>query len=310
MIQVSQLTKRFGATLAIDGISFEIPRGQIVGFLGPNGAGKSTTMRLLTGYLPPDSGDARLAGHDLAGDTLAVRRRLGYLPENNPLPEDMEVTEFLELMAVLRGVRAPAERRERIRSVVARCGLHDAVGKLIGELSKGYRQRVGLAHAILHDPDILILDEPTSGLDPNQVQEVRELIRELKRDKTVLLSTHILSEVRHICDRVLIIAKGRIVADGRPDELAGRLQGGTRLVVEMRGPAAQVAEALRGLEGVTAVSGRGEGIHVVEAASGVDVRERVFALGSRNNWPILSMQVETMSLEDVFSTLTAEEPRG
>src|SRR5690349_5895066 len=192
MIQVKNITRRFGTTLAVDGVSFEVPQGQVVGFLGPNGAGKSTTMRILTGYLQPDDGEAQILGIDLA-QSLEIRRRLGYIPENNPLPEDIEVTDYLHFVGQLRGLHNPTERMERVKRVLKLCSLADGIGKKIGELSKGFRQRVGIAQAIIHDPDILIMDEPTSGLDPNQVQEVRDLIHDLKKQKTLLISTHILT---------------------------------------------------------------------------------------------------------------------
>lgn len=310
MIEVHELTKRFGATLAVDGVSFEIPQGQVVGFLGPNGAGKTTTMRVLTGYLPPDGGQARLNQLDLATHSLDIRRRLGYLPENNPLPDDIEVTDYLHFIGRLRGLNEETDRIKRIKNVVKSCSLADVVGKKLGQLSKGYRQRVGLAQAIIHDPDILILDEPTSGLDPNQVQDVRALIAELKREKTLILSTHILSEVQNTCDQVLIINKGKIVADGTPSELVSGRQNVTRLKVALKGPGNEVQEALRQLSGashVMSTQGNEEESFVVESDVSVDLREDVFKLATSRQWPILALHQERRSLEDVFRSLTKEE---
>jgi len=308
MISVSHLTKRFGATVAVDGVSFEIPEGQVVGFLGPNGAGKTTTMRLLTGYLPADDGEAHLLGLDLATQSLDIRRRLGYLPENNPLPEDIEVTDYLHFIGRLRGLHDESDRMARVKTVLKLCSLGSVVGKRLGELSKGFRQRVGLAQAIIHDPDILILDEPTSGLDPNQVQEVRGLIQNLRKHKTLILSTHILSEVQHTCDRVLIINRGRIVADGSPDDLAGSIQNLNRLFISLKGPKDDVEKALAGLPGVRRVLAQhgafDEEGFVVESDATNDLRESVFKLATRQDWPILALQQKRLSLEEVFQVLT------
>lgn len=309
MISVQNLSKRFGSTLAVDNIQFEIPQGQVVGFLGPNGAGKTTTMRLLTGYLPPDDGQAKLLDMDLSTESLQIRKRLGYLPENNPLPDDIEVSEYLHYVGRLRGLHDPDERLRRVKSVVKSCSLTSVIGKKIAELSKGYRQRVGLAQAIIHDPDILILDEPTSGLDPNQVQDVRGLIHNLKAQKTLILSTHILSEVQHTCDRVLIINKGKIVADGKPGEIASNVQNQNRLIVSLHGPSEQVEQELASLSGVRKISKQdtgeaGEMVFVLETDSSVDLREDVFKLATRKNWVILNLQQKRMSLEEVFRALT------
>lgn len=311
MIKVEALTKKFGITLAVDGITFEIPRGQVVGFLGPNGAGKTTTMRVLTGYLPPDDGQAELMGHNLVENSLDVRRMLGYLPENNPLPDDIETTDYLHFIARLRGIHDPLERRQRVSDVLRRCSLKQAIGKKLGELSKGYRQRVGLAQAIVHDPSLLILDEPTSGLDPNQVQEVRGLIQELKKQKTVLLSTHILSEVQHSCDRVLIINKGKIVADGTPNDLAGNMQTVNKLFVVLRGPQETIEHELRAMDGVLRVTPsrrKEEDGYTVESEAARDLREDVFRLAAARSWPILALSQEKLSLEEVFRALTRATP--
>jgi ABC-2 type transport system ATP-binding protein len=309
MIQVKNITKRFGTTLAVDGVSFDVPQGQVVGFLGPNGAGKSTTMRVLTGYLPPDDGEAQILGIDLS-DSLAIRRRLGYIPENNPLPEDIEVTDYLHFIGQLRGLHNPAERMERVKRVLKLCSLAQGVGKKIGELSKGFRQRVGLAQAIIHDPDILILDEPTSGLDPNQVQEVRALIHDLKKQKTLLISTHILTEVQQTCDRILIINKGKIVGDGTPHDLTGAMQNVNRLFVSLKGPHDAVKSRLGALQGIRSLRGEsmnGEDGFIVETDASRDVREEVFRISVEENWPILAMNQNRLSLEDVFRALTQEQ---
>ncbi|MBI5882221.1 MAG: ATP-binding cassette domain-containing protein [Elusimicrobia bacterium] len=310
MIRAENLTKRFGEITAVDGLTFEIPVGQIVGFLGPNGAGKTTTMRLLTAYLPADDGRAVVMDLDVAEHPLAVRRRLGYLPENNPLHENLEVTDALHFIGRLRGLTDETARTARVKAVVKTCGLGSVVGRRTGELSKGFRQRLGLAQAIIHDPDVLVLDEPTSGLDPNQVLEVRDLIRELKKEKTLLLSTHILSEVQAVCDRVIILNGGRIAADGTPDELSGSLQNKNRLHLSLKGPAEGIRQALQGLPGVAAVSGpsgsgEADGRFVVESEASVDLREEVFRLAAARGWPVLHLSLERLSLEEVFRKLTA-----
>lgn len=309
MIQVTNITKRFGSTLAVDGVNFEIPQGQVVGFLGPNGAGKSTTMRILTGYLPADDGEAKILGLSLS-QSLEIRRRLGYIPENNPLPEDIEVTDYLHFIGRLRGLHNNAERMDRVKRVLKLCSLGSAVGKKIGELSKGFRQRVGLAQAIIHDPDILILDEPTSGLDPNQVQDVRGLIQDLRKQKTLLISTHILTEVQQTCDRILIINKGKIVADGTPTDLEGSMKNVNRLFVSLKGPQDEIRSklgALSGIQNLKEQSAQGEAGFLLESSSEQDLRENVFRLAVEHNWPILSLTQQRLSLEDVFRALTSEQ---
>jgi len=305
MILADNLTKRFGDRVAVDHVSFSISKGQVVGFLGPNGAGKTTTMRLLTAYLPADEGRAELAGLSVEREPLAVRRRLGYLCEDNPLWEDLEVTDALHFAGRLRGLSDDARRAARVKAVVRSCGLRREVGSRVGELSKGFRQRLGLAAAIIHDPEILLLDEPTSGLDPNQVLEVRNLIRELRAEKTMLISTHILPEATATCDRVIIINAGRIVADGTPADLAGSLSDKNRLHVELNAPAEAAAQALGSLPGASRVvrPQAGESF-VVESPAGTDLREEVFRLAVRNDWPILSLRQERLSLEEVFRALT------
>jgi len=306
MIKAAGLTKRFGARAAVDDLSFEIPRGQIVGFLGPNGAGKTTTMRLLTGFLPADAGRAEVLGLDVASQGRAVRQRLGYLPENNPLYDDLEVVDSLRFCARLRSL-SPERAERRIRDVLAQCGLNSEAGKRAGELSKGYRQRLGLAQAIIHEPDVLILDEPTSGLDPNQVEGVRGLIRELGREKTVLLSTHILQEASALCDRVLIVSRGKLAADGPPRGLTGGPETERRLRVLLRAPRDLAFAALKALPGAASVAPEpvddGQGF-LVTSAPDLDLREAVFRLASSRGWTLLGLRLERPSLEEVFHKLT------
>jgi len=312
MIEVEDLTKNYGLTRAVDKVSFSVRRGEVLGFLGPNGAGKSTTMKILTCFLAPTAGRAVVAGHDVFSDSLEVRRRVGYLPEDTPIYRDMTVIEFLQFVAEMRGMD-PGNRDGRIREIGQRCGLSDVAGKLVGELSKGFRQRVGLAQAMLHDPDIVILDEPTSGLDPNQIVEIRSLIKEIGRDKTVILSTHILPEVQATCSRVVIISGGRLVADGTPDELRARERGGRyRVVVESNGvPKDAIRDRLASLAGVTrceAIAGE-DGSHAfaIDGGSSGDLRKPIFRAAVDNRWTLLELAREAASLEDVFRNLTTGE---
>jgi ABC-2 type transport system ATP-binding protein len=312
MIEVDGLTKDYGPTRAVDGVSFSVRRGEVLGFLGPNGAGKSTTMKMLTCFLSPTSGRAQVAGHDVFDESLEVRQRLGYLPEDTPIYRDMTVLEFLEFAAAMRGMD-PQGAPERIKEVGLRCGLGDVAGKLVSELSKGFRQRVGLAQAMLHDPDILILDEPTSGLDPNQIVEIRSLIKEIGREKTVILSTHILPEVQATCSRILIISGGKLVADGTPDSLRAREKGGRyRVVVESNGvPKEAIRDRLASLTGVAhceMVAGE-EGSHsfALDASAAADLRKPIFRAAVDNRWTLLELLRESASLEDVFRNLTHSE---
>src|SRR6188474_1496214 len=252
MIEVENLTKRYGRHTAVDGISFRVHKGEILGFLGPNGAGKTTTMRILTCYLPPTDGTARVAGFDVFTQPMEVKRRVGYTPETPPLYPDMDVGSFLDFCAKIKGVPGK-DRKAKISDVMEKTRISDVRATLIGRLSKGYRQRVGLAQAILHNPDVLILDEPTAGLDPKQIIETRELIKGLGGEHTVVLSTHILPEVSMTCGRVVIISRGRVVAEDTPENLTQRLKGGAALKLEVRGDGAALAEALRAVPGVVAV---------------------------------------------------------
>ena len=313
LIRIEGLKKSFGETQALRGLSFEVPKGQVVGFLGPTGAGKSTTMKVLAGYLTPTEGKAWVGGIDVAADPLATRKMIGYLPENNPLYEEMMVVDFLGFIAEVRQV-PQGQRADRIRVAVDRCGLRSVLGKDIGQLSKGYRQRVGLAQAILHDPPLLILDEPTSGLDPNQIVEIRSLIKELGKDKTVILSTHILTEVQSTCSRVLIISGGKLVADDSPDHLTTG-EGGTvtAVIASQTGTSLEgdkVRALLQSVAGVKSVeSGEAEGAGTLGfrlSYANEDPRRSLFEAAVKNQWVLLEVRRTHVSLEDTFRKLTTE----
>jgi len=318
MIQVQNLTKDYGPTRAVDGVTFNVRKGEVLGFLGPNGAGKSTTMKMLTCFLAPTGGTAKVAGFDVFDESLEVRKRLGYLPEDTPIYRDMTVVDYLRFAADVRGME-PNLREKRIKEIGGRCGLGDVAGKLVGELSKGFRQRVGLAQAMVHDPDIVILDEPASGLDPNQNAEIRELIKEVGKEKTVILSTHILSDVQATCSRVLIISGGKLVADGTPDELRARERGSRyRVVLESGGsPADTIKARIVSVPGVLrcekVAAEDGSLAFAIDGSSGEDLRKVLFRTAVDNRWPLLELAREAASLEDVFRTLTTtsgEEKRS
>jgi ABC-2 type transport system ATP-binding protein len=309
MIEVTQLTKRYGEFVALDAISFEAQQGEIVGFLGPNGAGKTTTMRILTGYMPPTSGTARVAGLDVFEDSLEMRRHVGYLPETVRLYRDMTVYGYLKFMAQLRDV---PQTRQRINEVLEVVGMRERSRSLIRSLSKGMQQRVGLAQALVHDPEVLILDEPTIGLDPHQVQDLRGLIRDLGSTHTVLLSTHILSEAEQICDRVIIIDRGRIVAEDTPNHLRDLLQRGGRIFVRVgaRTPAQDILTVLKALPGVEAVEAQQEG-YLVQAHKNVDVRPSLAAAIVGHGIELLELRPWATTLEETFLEITTrldEEP--
>ena len=310
MIEVEGLTKRYGRATAVDGVSFRVEKGEILGFLGPNGAGKTTTMRILTCYLPPTEGAARVAGYDVFAQPMEVKKRVGYLPETPPLYPDMEVAEYLDFCARIKGVPAK-ERRSRVSDAIEKCRVGDVRSKLIAKLSKGYRQRVGLAQAILHNPEVLILDEPTAGLDPKQIIETRELIRGLGGSHTVILSTHILPEVSMTCGRVVIINKGRVVAEDTPDNLVRRLKGAGTTRIEVRGDEATVLEAVRAVPGVIAAHARGghDGTAVVdvEAEAGRDVRAELAWAIVTKGYGLVGLQQLGMSLEEIFLHLTTAD---
>lgn len=307
MIRVEQLTKRYGSFVALDNVSFEVERGGVVGFLGPNGAGKTTTIRVLTCYHPATAGTARIAGFDVFNDSLEVRKRIGYLPESAPLYPEMRVREYLHFRGKLRGM--PRDKRDgAIRSVADRCWLGEFIDRPIGQLSKGMRQRVGLADAIMHDPEVLILDEPTVGLDPTQIRETRNLIKELGRRHTILLSSHILHEVEQVCSRTIIIAGGRIRASGSPQELREKLSAGAKVVAELRGPADDVEKGVRGLQGVRRVdvsATDGWTRLSIEPVDAKDIREDLFKLVTARGWTLREMHREGATLEDFFVKVTA-----
>ena len=312
MIAVSELSKAYGPVLAVDRISFQVDKGSIVGFLGPNGAGKSTTLKILTCYQPPTSGGASVNGFDIFKQSEQVRDNLGYLPENTPLYPEMRVEEYLDFRGRLRRMDR-GRRRERINYVVDRCWLGSVRRRLISHLSKGFRQRVGLADALLHDPPVLILDEPTVGLDPTQIRETRKLIKELGGKHTVMLSTHILPEVEAVCDRAIVIASGKIVAQGTPDELRSSRRMTARVLVECRGPAKDVENALTRVSGVGSVemlNGSGDGHYVTAALrqkDGYDVREEAARTVIQNGWPLREIKLESASLEEFFVQVTANQ---
>lgn len=310
MIEAENLTKIFNGIKAIDGVSFRAAKGEVLGLLGPNGAGKTTTMRILTGYMPPTSGTARVAGYDVLEHSLEARRRTGYLPENPPLYNEMTVQSYLEFVARLKGVPRQ-RRREEVAAAMRRCSIEDVKNRIVGRLSKGYKQRVGLAQALLNSPEVLVLDEPTIGLDPKQIIEVRELIKELGGEHTVILSTHILPEVSMTCQRVVIIDRGRIVAVDTPENLTAKLKGAERIFLEVEAPERELCDKLKSIAGVIKVEverrSNGRLNLMVESQLERDVRRELAAAVVQNGWGLLEMRSVTMSLEDIFLKLTTEE---
>jgi ABC-2 type transport system ATP-binding protein len=311
MIEVQNLTKRYGPVTAIHDVSFTVAPGEIVGFLGPNGAGKSTTMRILACFMPASGGSARVAGYDVFRESMEVRRRIGYLPESVPLYSDMRVAPYLDFVAEVKGVPRGA-RKKRVADVMDRCLIADVQNRLIRNLSKGYRQRVGLAQAIVSDPHVLILDEPTIGLDPRQIADIRSLIKSLAGEHTVILSTHILPEVSMLCSGVVIINRGAIVAQGPIDRLVEQFFPTARVEVEIAGPRAAVLEGMRAIQGVVQVAsgastGDGVGRYVVESARGRDVRGEIFQLAAQQKWNLLELRQVGMTLEEVFIRIVAGE---
>jgi len=311
VIEVQHITKRYGRVTAVDDVSFRVEKGEVLGFLGPNGAGKTTTMRILTGYMPPTDGRALVAGYDVIDQPLEAKRRTGYLPEVPPLYPEMTVRDYLAFVARIKGV-PKAERARRVDWAMERTRVADMAARHCGKLSKGYRQRVGLAQAILHNPDVLILDEPTAGLDPKQILETRDLIKGLAGDHTVILSTHILPEVSQTCSRVVIINKGRVVAIDTPDNLTARLKGSETVFVQIDGGMADVASSLRLLPGITRVEEVGErrdGVagYEVESERGRDVRRELARAVVENGWGLLELRPARMSLEEIFLQLTTQE---
>jgi ABC-2 type transport system ATP-binding protein len=310
MIEVTGLCKSYGKNRGINDITFTIPEGQIVGFLGPNGAGKTTTMNIITGYLSAEAGNAKVAGIDVLERPIEAKRHIGYLPEQPPLYHAMTVEEYLDFVYELKGVKASAQQ-EHISQICEMTGITDVYRRVIGHLSKGYRQRVGLAQALIGDPDVLILDEPTVGLDPRQIVEIRNVIKNMGKSRTIILSTHILPEVSAVCERVLVIAGGVIVADDKPENLAGAVTGERALVVRICGPKDDIGRLLRETDGVRSAKPLGEmeaGSHdfLIENNPGADIRKPLFGVLAEKGYPILMMRAQNASLEDIFLKLTEE----
>ncbi len=310
MIEVEHLTKRYGPVTAVQDVSFQVHKGEILGLLGPNGAGKTTTMRVLTGYMPATDGRVVVAGHDVFEQPVEAKRHIGYLPETPPLYPDMTVREYLQFVAKIKGV-PKGDRKARVEQVMARTWVADMAGRACGKLSKGYRQRVGLAQALIHNPDVLVLDEPTAGLDPKQIIETRRLIKELAGDHTIILSTHILPEVSQTCDRVVIINKGRVVAVDTPHNLTRRLRGAETIFVQVDGArATDAAAALAKVPGVVRVEpveNAAAGAFEVESETGRDVRRELAKAVVLGGHDLLELRPTRVSLEDIFLTLTTEE---
>ena len=321
MIEVSNLTKNYGKNRGVDDISFSIPEGQIVGFLGPNGAGKTTTMNILTGYLTADTGDVKIAGIDMLRHPIDAKKHIGYLPEQPPLYLSMTVKEYLNFVYELKDVKAPGEKendgekspyqQEHISAICESIGLTDVYKRVIGHLSKGYRQRVGLAQALIGDPDVLVLDEPTIGLDPRQIVEIRNVIKKMGKERTIILSTHILPEVSAICERVLVISNGVIVADDKPENLTAAAKGNREIIVRVAGPSGIVQTLLRDIEGVRTARLLGKMEpdscdFLLENEQGIDVRKPLFNTLSKAGYPLLMSRPHGDSLEDIFLKLTEE----
>jgi ABC-2 type transport system ATP-binding protein len=315
VIEVLHISKRYGRVTAVDDVSFRVERGEILGFLGPNGAGKTTTMRMLTGYMPPSEGRAVVAGYDVFDQPIEAKRRTGYLPETPPLYPDMTVREYLDFVGKIKGV-PPKERKGRVEAVMTRTHVADMADRHCAKLSKGYRQRVGLAQALIHNPEVLILDEPTAGLDPKQIMETRDLIRTLAGDHTIILSTHILPEVAQTCQRVVIINKGRVVAVDTPDNLTARLKGAETMYVQVDAMGGDAGETLARIPGVTRVASadaRVAPVHgaplafEIESERGLDVRRELARTIVGQGWGLLELRPMRMSLEEVFLQVTTEE---
>jgi ABC-2 type transport system ATP-binding protein len=312
VIEVNNLSKYYGDVAAVDDVSFRVEKGEVLGFLGPNGAGKTTTMRVLTCYLPPSRGNASVAGFDVVEESMEVRKRIGYMPEQPPLYNDMTVRSYLRFVARIKGVPG-AQLGGRLDETMEKTGIAHHQSSVIGHLSKGYRQRVGLAQALVHSPDVLILDEPTVGLDPKQIIEIRQLIKVLGKDHTIILSTHILPEVSMTCEKIVVINNGRIAGEGTPESLTAQLKEGESLRAHIRGPRGQVQELLRGIDGVIEVSLEGdgeedgEGIYTITTHPGRDVRDQLVAQVVNRGFGLREMHPLDMSLEDIYLRLTTEE---
>ncbi len=312
MIEVEDIVKRYGATVAVNHVSFRVGKGEILGFLGPNGAGKSTTLKILTCYIVADSGRVTVDGHDVLEDSLAVRQKIGYLPESNALYYDMRVIDYLRFTGKARQIGA-ARLKEAVDRVVGLVKIERMLKKNVGHLSKGYKQRVGLAQALIHDPPILVLDEPTSGLDPHQIIEIRELLKEIGKTKLIVFSSHILQEISAICTRIIIIKDGRLVADGTPEALSTQAAGTQVFRALVEGPEPAVKERLglaAGVESVEVIRHRGEtGEYRVRGRGGLDLGQKIFRVAAENGWALSALEPEARSLEEVYLQLTASKPR-
>ncbi|MBI4834669.1 MAG: ATP-binding cassette domain-containing protein [Planctomycetes bacterium] len=311
MIEVKNLTKKYPGVTAVNNISFEVNRGEIVGFLGPNAAGKSTTMKMLTCYLPPTAGTASVGGFDIMENPLEIRRKIGYLAENNPLYNDLRVSDFLSFVADMRHIPS-TDKREKVKRIIKTCGLEKVIKQNIGKLSKGFRQRVGLAQAMIHDPEVLILDEPTSGLDPIQIVEIRDLIKELGKEKTVIFSTHILAEVEATCTRVIIINEGKIAGSGTIEELQCKARSGAVVYAKIRGSESDIINKLKTLDKITGIktiqkSSDNLSKYEITCAEDIDINEKIFHLAKDNNWTLAELYKEEATLEDVFIKLTKQD---
>lgn len=311
MIEVEHISKIYNGRRAVDDVSFKVEKGEVLGFLGPNGAGKTTTMRMLTCYMPSTEGTARIAGYDIFEQSLEVRKRIGYLPENPPLYPEMAVGSYLNFVAKIKGTRS-SQRKSQVNEAIEKCNLGDVRNRIIGRLSKGYKQRVGLAQALLNNPEVLILDEPTLGLDPKQIHDIRSLIKSLASSHTVILSTHILPEVSMTCNRVVIINKGKVVAMDTPDGLARQINGAERISLTVDGPVEAVSEKLRAIDGVLSVrsdqeAGTSQASYVVDCQLNSDLRRVLASTVVTQGWGLLELKPTSLSLEDVFINLTTQE---
>lgn len=313
MIEVNHLTKEFGPNAAVSDVTFSVKKGEILGFLGPNGAGKTTTMRILAGIFPPTAGEVRVCGVDVAKNPMDVRKKIGYLPEQIPLYPELTVTEYLNFVSSLWPFEK-SERAHRLDTVLKQCDLLPVRGRLVGHLSRGYRQRIGLAQALIHDPEVLILDEPTVGLDPRQIREIRQLIKNFQGQKTVILSTHILPEVSMTCQRVAIINHGKIVAQGTPEDLTQQSQSSTQIEIQVQGPADEIAKTLAGIPGIQKISPlgalNGAGARWMLSAGNHqtnDVRPQIAKMIVEKNWRLMEMRLHQLTLEDVFVKLITRE---
>ena len=310
MIEINNLTKRYGNNIGVDNISFSVNKGEILGFLGPNGAGKSTTMNILTGYISSNEGNVKIGGYDILENPIEAKKKIGYLPEQPPLYTDMTVKEYLNFVFEMKKIKE--NKKEHINSIMEMVKIEDVQGRLIKNLSKGYKQRVGLAQALLGNPEVLILDEPTIGLDPKQIIEIRNLIKELGKDHTIILSSHILPEVSAICERVIIINKGKIVAVDTPEALSKALTGESRLVARISGDREEVLECIKGVEGIKFIDTQGQKEpnsfdYIIETEPGVDVRETLFYTLSARQFPMLMLKSLDLSLEEIFLQLITDE---